>query len=110
MKRKAQVTEREKEKSEGEESLKGRGLEEVEMTFISKHGYLHFYEQDFFFIRVLNPGSMCLYYQSKANNTVGRSAIRIFTVFSQSTHIVVSSPLLIHGSLVSLIKFLGFYV
>jgi len=48
MKGKAQVTEREKEKSEGEEGLKGHGLEEVEMTFISKHGYLHFYEQDFF--------------------------------------------------------------
>jgi hypothetical protein len=48
--------------------------------------------------------------KSKANNTTDRPAVRIFGALSQLIHIVVSSSLLIHGSFVSLIKFLGSYV
>ena len=46
--------------------------------------------------------------KSKANNTVGLLAVRFLAAFSQPTHIVVSSSLLIHGPLVSRIEFLGF--
>jgi hypothetical protein len=48
--------------------------------------------------------------KSKANNTAGRPAIKIFVAFSQPIHIAVTSSLLIHGSLVSVTKFLRSYV
>jgi hypothetical protein len=37
------------------------------------------------------------YGKSKANNIAGSPAVRFLIVFSQSTYIVISSPLLIHG-------------
>jgi hypothetical protein len=47
--------------------------------------------------------------KNKANNTADLLAVRFFTVFSQSAHIIVSSSTLIHDPLVSLTDFLGSY-
>jgi len=46
--------------------------------------------------------------KSKFNNIAHLLTVRFFAAFSQPTHTIVSSSLLIYGSLISLTKFFGF--
>jgi hypothetical protein len=48
-------------------------------------------------------------YESEANNTASKPVVRFLAAFSQSTHIVVSSSLLIYGPLVCLTDFIDSY-